>query len=169
MRKDYFGDYVYTSTLILQSLCSGSSNVACLYTGGKDSAVLQHMMRDFECDFVFFLNSGFSNHMSISDEITLDFFEVQEFLVKCIEDTVPTGVPEWKRWQTWMIHLKQMGYRVAVCGNRWSDNLRDAWEPPPMVVCDKHTDMQVAYPLNTWTDGHVWQYISKHHISHLTH
>lgn len=170
----------YSKKVLLQAHEKYGEEMAIFWTGGKDSTVLLHMIRD-----VFGTNKKFP---LLYLDTQLDFEEVYEFINKVVKDwklnliTIKTTDKQMKKYNA----LPTKKERVELASYFKIILLKDAvkkhklpalaigirWDEHPERIAEKYFSPREnhvrIHPLLHFTEKDIWDYIKHHKVPYIS-
>ena len=168
--KDLFGDSKYTQSLKwIKYYTQGMGNVYCAFSGGKDSQVCYHLLKEAGVKFQSAYCVTRFEPPQLIPFIRKHYPDCQ--IIKNFKHTLIEGIERNSlptRWQRWCCGVKHdhlpFEFDIKVIGVRWEESpkRRDTWR---VFGFDKAKKPYLC-PIANWTSQDVWEYLNTNHIPH---
>lgn len=158
---------------LIEEVLPGFSAPAIAFSGGKDSIVVAHILKQYGVkaailDLSFYFPKQKVDAAQYADELGLEWIEVEtitwDYLRKHPEAYFPQDLKKNKykgiaqrQWKSIPKGAKQLGSDIVVFGRRLAEN-----HTPDYVVSSKNRDYCSFYPIRDWSTLEVWEYMRDH-------
>lgn len=153
----------------LRTYCDGKK-ICCSFSGGKDSQVCYHLLKDAGIQFDSILSITRFEPPEILRFVRDNYPDVQirrAYKKTLVDDIKCHGLPtRYRRWCCEAKHAKIKGYDLLVVGVRAEESprRREQWH----LVGRKPDGSYYLCPVIDWTSGEVWEYLNGKGIPHCS-